>query len=95
MLIDLAVRANLWAERHRTLVLAVTVTAFALMCAHYARFVRLPEILALPVTVTGILTGLRYAVWEGWLKPKVAARTAEAPGAGTAPEPLGTGEPQG
>jgi hypothetical protein len=81
MVIDMLVRANLWAERHKRLVAAVTVAAFVLTCAHYARFIRLPEIIALPVVVTGLLTGLRYALWDGWLKGRVEARTREAPGA--------------
>jgi hypothetical protein len=78
MLIDWAARANRWAARHERLVLAVTVAAFALSCAHYARFIRLPEIVALPVVATGLLTGLRYALWDGWLKRRVEARTREA-----------------
>lgn len=76
-MIEALVRANLWAERHRMLVAAVTVAAFALTCAHYARFIRLPEIVALPVVATGLLTGLRYALWDGWLKRVVEARTRE------------------
>lgn len=78
MMIDALVRANLWAERHNRLVAAVTVAAFALSCAHYARFIRLPDIIALPVVATGILTGLRYALWDGWLKRVVEARRREA-----------------
>jgi hypothetical protein len=77
MAIEALVRANLWAERHRTLVLAVTAAAFALSCAHYARFIRLPEIVALPVVLAGLLTGLRYALWDGWLKRQVEARTRQ------------------
>jgi hypothetical protein len=76
MIVDWLVRANMWAERHRTLVAAVAVAAFALSCAHYARFIRLPEIVALPAVATGILTGLRYALWDGWLKRRVEARRA-------------------
>lgn len=53
MLVDWLVRANSWAERHRRLVAAVAVAAFALSCAHYARFIRLPEIVALPAVATG------------------------------------------
>ena len=80
MVIDALVRANLWAERHRKLVAAVTAAAFALTCAHYARFIRLPEIVVLPVVATGLLTGLRYALWDGWLKRAVEARTRQAAG---------------
>jgi hypothetical protein len=76
-MIETLVRANVWAERHKRLVAAVTVAAFALGCAHYARFIRLPEIVALPVVATGLLTGLRYALWDGWLKRVVEARTRE------------------
>jgi hypothetical protein len=79
MLTDWAVRANGWADRHRRLVAAVTIAAFALSCAHYARFIRLPEMLALPVVATGLLTGLRYALWDGWLKPRAAARGGQPP----------------
>ena len=78
MPIDWAVRANLWAERHKRLVAAVTVAAFAIGCAHYARFIRLPELVAVPVMATGILTGARYALWDGWLKARVEAQARAA-----------------
>jgi hypothetical protein len=80
MILNTLVKANLWAERHRKLVAAVTIAAFAIGCAHYARFIRLPEIVALPGVATGILTGLRYALWDGWLKRAIEARTREAAG---------------
>lgn len=80
MWIDRAVRVNLWLERRRRLVLAVMWTAFAVSCAHYARFIRLPEIVVLPAVATGLLTGLRYAVWDGWLKRRLEARIREAGG---------------
>jgi hypothetical protein len=86
MVIDWAVRVNRWAERHKRLVAAVTAAAFALSCAHYARFVRLPEIVALPVVATGLLTGLRYALWDGWLKPRAKARARQAPEGGERPD---------
>lgn len=77
-MIETAVRINRWVERHSRLVAIGTWTAFAVVCAHYARFIELPEIVVLPVMVTGILSGLRYAIWDGWLKRRLDARTRAA-----------------
>ena len=76
MLFDALVRANLWAERHKTLANILGGISFWLVCADYARFIDLPEIVTLPALVTGLLTGLRYALWEGWLKRELAAAAA-------------------
>jgi hypothetical protein len=76
-MLDLAVRLNQALDRHRKVLNAVAVAAMVLMWAHYARFIHLPEVVALPVVVTGLATGARYALWEGWLKPRIAARSAE------------------
>ena len=78
-MIDLLARADRRAERHRRWIAGASAIAFWLVCADYARFIDLPNIVTVPVMVTGILTGMRYALWEGWLQPKVKARAQEKP----------------
>ena len=73
-MIDLLARADRWTGRHRRWLAAVSAIAFWLVCADYARFIDLPELVTVPTMVAGMLTGVRYALWEGWLQPKVRAR---------------------
>ncbi len=77
MVLDLAVRLNNALGRHRKVLNAVALAALVVVWAHYARFIRLPDIMVLPVVLTGILTGARYAIWHGWLKCRIEARAAE------------------
>lgn len=78
MLMNAAVCANRWLASHRRLTTVVGWTCFALVCADYARFMDLPPILLVPFWAGVVLNVLRWAVWEGLVKPKVEARTAEA-----------------
>lgn len=44
----------------------------ALISADYARVIDLPTIIAVPVWLSGIVSGARYAIWWGVLKPRFA-----------------------
>lgn len=74
---DIAIRLHSVLELHRRLLNAATIAAFVAVSAHYANFIHLPEIVALPVMVTGLLTGARYAIWLGYIKRQVEAQTPE------------------
>ncbi len=78
MLMIAAAKANGWAIEHRRLVSAVSWTCFALVCADYARFIDLPTFLLVPFWAGVVLNVLRWAVWEGMVKPRLAARVAPA-----------------
>jgi hypothetical protein len=78
MLMDMAVKVNLWAGRHKTLLGLLSVAALMLISADYAGFIELPTIVAVPVVIGGVLTAIRYALWEGWLKPEVEARSGQS-----------------
>jgi len=56
---------------------ALALAAMVVVWAHYARFIRLPDITVLPVVLTGILAGARYIIQNGWLKRRIEARAAE------------------
>ena len=77
-MMDLAVRVNRWLAAHKRLVAIVTWTCFAVVCADYAGFVELPAILLVPFWAGVVLNVLRWAVWEGHVKPIVLARADEA-----------------
>jgi hypothetical protein len=72
------IRIGLWIERHRRLVDIASWTVFAIVCARYAGFIKLPVILDIPAQAAALMAGLRYAVWDGILKPRVEARIAAA-----------------
>lgn len=63
-----------WLHAHRRLVAIICATGFVLSCLSYARFIRLPELWALPASVGWVLPALRYGVWEVLVTPKLAAR---------------------
>lgn len=75
---DRLIRANQWAERHPRLLQGIGFTGIMLVSADYAGFIDLPVLVAIPAALSGILTGLRYALWDPWLKRELAARSSEA-----------------
>ncbi len=63
-----------WLHANRRLVAVLSVAAFVLSCAHYARFIRLPELWQLPAAFAWIIPALRYGVWDVVVTPKLADR---------------------
>jgi hypothetical protein len=76
MLMETAAKVNGWMVANRRLVSIVSWTCFALVCADYARFIDLPTVLLVPFWGGVILNVLRWAVWEGMVKPRLAAKLA-------------------
>jgi hypothetical protein len=63
-----------WLHVHARLVAAICMACFALSCAQYAGFIRLPELWHLPATLAWVVPALRYGVWEVMVTPKLQAR---------------------
>ena len=57
-------------ERHKTSLNIAGWLCFAVVCADYARFIDLPDILVIPTAIGGILTAVRVVVWENFVKPR-------------------------
>jgi hypothetical protein len=53
--------------------------SFALITADYAGFIRLPAIMSVPLWLGFLLACLRWAVWEGLIKPRLHV-SADPPG---------------
>ncbi len=70
----LITRVDDWLHANRRLVAGICVAAFVLSCAHYSRFIRLPELWHLPAAFAWIIPALRYGVWEVLVTPKLEAR---------------------
>jgi len=63
----LAARLSAFETRYRSKLLVAQWLCFAVSRAAFAGFVRLPAI-TMPAYVGVVLTFLRYAVWQGWLR---------------------------
>ncbi|KPF60077.1 hypothetical protein IP88_16160 [alpha proteobacterium AAP81b] len=61
-------------HRHARLLDAIGIVGFVLGCASYAGFLRLPTLVVLPAALGTILAVLRYAVWDGFVTPRLEAR---------------------
>ena len=71
------IRLHNWLDRHRRAFAVATWGVFAVICADYARFIDLPDLLKIPVWTAGILTGLRYALWDGLIWPRIRKRSQD------------------
>ncbi|WP_017668564.1 hypothetical protein [Sandarakinorhabdus sp. AAP62] len=69
-----------WLHANHVLVAGVSIAAFVLSCAHYAGFLRLPELWQLPAQFAWIIPALRYGVWEAAVTPKLRDRRARLEG---------------
>jgi len=65
------------AERFRVPMSVVSIGWFALTCADYAGFVRLPSFVLIDGVPGLIASGLFNALWWGFLYPRAEARRAE------------------
>lgn len=57
-------------DRNKRLLNVAGWACFAAVCADYAGFIALPDIVTIPAAIGGIITGTRYAVWETLVKPR-------------------------
>ena len=69
-----------WLHAHARAVASLCVAAFVISCAHYAGFVRLPEIWHLPAAFAWVLPALRYGVWDAFVTPRLRDRRARLEG---------------
>jgi hypothetical protein len=69
-----------WLHAHRKLVLGLCILSMALSTAHYARFIRLPELWHLPAALAWLVPALRYGFWEAAITPKLRERRARLEG---------------
>lgn len=65
-----------WLHANSRAIAAVSVAAFVLSCASYARFVKLPELWQLPAAFGWLIPALRYGAWEVLVTPKLQQRRA-------------------
>ena len=63
-------RAYRFAARHQAALNIIGWVCFGLVCADYARFIELPDLVTLPAAVAGVLMGARYVLWDGVIKPR-------------------------
>lgn len=56
-------------ERNRTRIACAQWACFAVSCAAWAGFIRLPAI-TISAMVGVVATALRYMLWEGWLRER-------------------------
>lgn len=78
MLRQNAIRLSRWANRHSRAFNIVGWTCVAVVSADYARFIDLPTIVTVPFWAGAVLNVLRWGVWEGMMKPRMAAAAAAA-----------------
>lgn len=68
---DKALMLNGWLVRNNLLVSIIGWACFAVICANYAGFIKLPTLVAVPLWAGLIANFLRWGIWEGLLKPHV------------------------
>lgn len=89
-----AMAADAWLREHAGFVRAAGWTAFALVCADYGGVVDLPRVVDVPARLGVALAALRYALWDGLLKPGMLARIEAERRAGEASSTAGTAAPE-
>lgn len=69
-------------HRHARLLDAIGVAGFILGCASYAGFVKLPTLVVVPAAFGTAIAVLRYAVWDGFVTPKLVEHRRRRDGEG-------------
>ena len=64
-------------ERHKTSLNIAGWLCFAAVCADYARFIELPDIVMIPTAIGGMLTAVRVVVWESFVEPRFEHSTQD------------------
>ena len=69
----IAARIERETDRFRSILNGIGWVSFALITADYAGFIHLPTIVSVPLWLGFLLACLRWAVWEGLIKPRLHA----------------------
>lgn len=85
-LVEHAARLAVPIERLKPAITVMGWVGFALVSADYAGFIDLPVIVQIPLWLAIMTSICRWAVWEGLIKPKLAA-SRHQPGAAAKPLP--------
>lgn len=64
-------RVDRQAHRFRRVLSGVGLVCFVLITADYARFIDLPAVVIVPLWLGVLLNMLRWAIWEGMIKPSL------------------------
>lgn len=64
-------------QHHRRAFGVAGAIVFALTCADHAGFINLPVIVDLPVKLAAVLAVLRYALWDGFVTPRLVERRGD------------------
>lgn len=70
-IISIASSVGRQAHRFRRVVNVVGIVCFVLITADYARFIDIPAIVVVPLWLGVFLNMLRWAIWEGMVKPSI------------------------
>lgn len=68
-MITIASSVDRQAHRFRRVLNVVGIVSFVLITADYARFIDLPAVVVVPLWLGVLLNMLRWAIWEGMVKP--------------------------
>lgn len=70
-IITLASSVDRQAHRFRRVLNVVGIVSFVLITAEYTRFIDLPAVVVVPLWLGVLLNMLRWAIWEGMVKPSI------------------------
>jgi len=70
-MITIASSVDRQAHGFRRVLNVVGIVCFVLITADYARFIDLPAVVVVPLWLGVLLNMLRWAVWEGVVKPSI------------------------
>lgn len=86
-LLELAARVDREVYRARHLLIIAGWLCFALVTADYAGFIALPTLVSVPLWLGIVVSLLRWALWEGVVKPRIIAHDNHREGIGTQSQP--------
>ena len=86
-LLDLAARVDREVYRARNLLTIAGWLCFALITADYAGFIALPTLVTVPLWLGIVVSLLRWALWEGMVKPRINTHDNHREGVGTLSQP--------
>lgn len=90
-IVERASRVAVHIDRLKPFITVMGWIGFALVTADYPGFIDLPVLVYIPLWIAIVASICRCALWEGVIKPKVAA-SLDRPGAPAKPLPPGNDE---